>query len=423
MDTHRNGDSVPFARENLEITGHLDFNQFLFESVLSHIGAKECIDRTSALLCNPLIIVDGHFKIVHAAQADRVDDRYWNINLRMGYCSFEFITEVKKIESFLHAPEDEEPFLMTCPGSDTKRLVSKILFQGRLWGYAVLLDSRRPFSESDAEHLKTLSRLYSSFYVENDPFHADSVSAFYIDIIENGLPDASALRQMSRYLGERVTFPMVALCVNVTLYDGKGKSDSYLEHALTSYFPSAEIFVYEYLICLMMPLANFKNQAHAPSWTTFAETHALFLTLSRTMESWNDIQPHFNEAMQLARSSRLIYNVPGTYHAAHMTHLLPLLGMPEHALLSRVSPVIMALKRHDDAGDTPYLHILKALIECRFNKSKAASALFIHRNTLQYHLKKMEEIMAVSLEDSRHDLEWMYSLRILDLMDAQRHLT
>ena len=51
-----------------------------------------------------------------------------------------------------------------------------------------------------------------------------------------------------------------------------------------------------------------------------------------------------------------------------------------------------------------------------FNVGKTAEALYIHRNSLQYRLKKIEEILEVDLEDSMEYLDIVNCILVKRLM-------
>lgn len=60
---------------------------------------------------------------------------------------------------------------------------------------------------------------------------------------------------------------------------------------------------------------------------------------------------------------------------------------------------IMLLVQYDKENNTELLHTLKAYYICRFNISKTAKSLFLHRNTLTARLSLIKEIMGLTLED------------------------
>jgi DNA-binding PucR family transcriptional regulator len=63
----------------------------------------------------------------------------------------------------------------------------------------------------------------------------------------------------------------------------------------------------------------------------------------------------------------------------------------------------LALDAHAELVNT-----LRTLLECRLDRTATSAALHVHRNTLAYRLKRIEEITALDL-GSPHDLACVYA--------------
>ncbi len=65
-----------------------------------------------------------------------------------------------------------------------------------------------------------------------------------------------------------------------------------------------------------------------------------------------------------------------------------------------IHPAVERLWEYDKANNTSNVLCLKTFIESGFNISDASKILFMHYNTLLYHLKRIEEIAGISYRDS-----------------------
>jgi DNA-binding PucR family transcriptional regulator len=59
------------------------------------------------------------------------------------------------------------------------------------------------------------------------------------------------------------------------------------------------------------------------------------------------------------------------------------------------------------ADHAELLHTLHALVECRFDRTATSAALHVHRNTLAYRLRRIEELVGLDLGSPR-DLACIY---------------
>ena len=63
------------------------------------------------------------------------------------------------------------------------------------------------------------------------------------------------------------------------------------------------------------------------------------------------------------------------------------------------------LEMYDNANGSFLIDTLLNYYMCGFNVGKTAQMMYVHRNSLQYRLKKIEEILEISLDDSMEYLD------------------
>lgn len=86
-------------------------------------------------------------------------------------------------------------------------------------------------------------------------------------------------------------------------------------------------------------------------------------------------------------------------------HLLEILLWRSPRLAARLRARVLAPLADDDHGELA--HTLQALIGCRLDRTATSAALHIHRNTLAYRLRRIEEITGLDLGSPR-DLACVY---------------
>jgi len=86
-------------------------------------------------------------------------------------------------------------------------------------------------------------------------------------------------------------------------------------------------------------------------------------------------------------------------------HLLEILLERSPRVISRLRARVLAPLVQEDHGDLA--HTLHTLVACRLDRTAASAALHVHRNTLAYRIKRIEEITALDLGSPR-DLACIY---------------
>jgi purine catabolism regulator len=99
----------------------------------------------------------------------------------------------------------------------------------------------------------------------------------------------------------------------------------------------------------------------------------------------------------------------GTYR------LLLTLQEPD-ALRAFADSVLAALDRYDQEHDGELLPSLRAFLEHNARWEAAAAELYVHRHTLRYRVRKIEELTGRDLSSSHDRMEFWLALRARDLL-------
>jgi purine catabolism regulator len=119
-------------------------------------------------------------------------------------------------------------------------------------------------------------------------------------------------------------------------------------------------------------------------------------------------------ALQLCRSdgrAQAEFADLGTYQ------LLLSLQEPE-ALRTFADSVLASLDRYDEDHDGELVPSLRAFLERNARWEAAAKDLFIHRHTLRYRVRKIEDLSGRRLASARDRMEFFLALRARDLLVA-----
>jgi hypothetical protein len=93
-------------------------------------------------------------------------------------------------------------------------------------------------------------------------------------------------------------------------------------------------------------------------------------------------------------------------------HLLEILLAGSPRLAARLRERVLGPLAGEDHAELA--NTLRTLLDCRLDRTAASAALHVHRNTLAYRLKRIEEITALDLA-SPHDLACVYAALASDV--------
>jgi DNA-binding PucR family transcriptional regulator len=97
----------------------------------------------------------------------------------------------------------------------------------------------------------------------------------------------------------------------------------------------------------------------------------------------------------------------------------PLMRIPAHQLRRDILPAELRLLLDVDRDDN-LASTLRAYLDAGCSAQAAAEALAIHRTTLYYRLRRVEELTGLDLSDGRVRVSLHVGLILLDIMQASR---
>lgn len=88
----------------------------------------------------------------------------------------------------------------------------------------------------------------------------------------------------------------------------------------------------------------------------------------------------------------------------------------QQEILNYCNDKLKQLEMYDNANGSFLIDTLLNYYMCGFNVGKTADMMYVHRNSLQYRLKKIEEILEISLDDSMEYLDLVNCILVKRLM-------
>lgn len=98
-----------------------------------------------------------------------------------------------------------------------------------------------------------------------------------------------------------------------------------------------------------------------------------------------------------------------TFESCAVSYAMELIRNHAHVTISH--PALSVLGRYDCKNHTELKKTLKEYLNCERNYVKTAARLYIHRNSLLYRLKRIEELTGIDLDNEEIRLHLMLSYR------------
>ena len=358
------------------------------------------LNAASMKLGNSLIFSDINFKIISYSTSIPVTDFLWKEHIERGFCSYEFISAVRQLESVRKAAYTTDAVEVTCSESPYRKFSSKVFLKGNQVGFVLMIEGETTVTPSHIEAMSDISRAVSYTVAHYQPYLIQSGGRhqqLLYDLLIGTPPEALTIHLSSLRFPPR----MAALSLRPTRYLGVRHLREHVGPAILEALPNSHFTFHEDGIAVLLSLGNGADLSSEQLKTleTFAAAEHVRIGVANGFSS---IQ-HFARGYAQARSAltlgeRLDREQPVYRYLDYQFYDL-LAQVPKGTHLGLYChPALTLLRQYDSRGDGALYHTLRVYLECGCSIKEAADALFIHRNSLAYRLDRIAEIGQVDLE-------------------------
>lgn len=406
--------NLPDARDLL--TRLLEYRMRLdtwSEAVLSTMARdaplQEVFDVVATMFANPLMLSDSalYFVLTAGRLPDDFHDPFWSPAIETGVCPTEvyFDTWMRSAEN---AFSSERAYMVS--GAETggrTYLVRNLLVDGEYHGCIELVDVNAPLGPADLALADYVGDLLALILPRRAyPQIANSALGPFQELLAGNAVRPHVLEYGLAELGWSVGDTHYA--VHFSGADGAGELGPHLqaERRIAELYPHAQ-FVEDNGAHLMIardvdyPLAEFRAGL-LPGGPEGLRFIAGFSSLSddfSRLRTTADQAAFAYEQIKPYETDRYLATAMGFYDDCWFEDARRRLTDEGGDAVWLLDPAAVALARADERDGTAHVSTALAYLEHGCNATRTAEALFIHRNTLAYRLKRIKAISGLDLEN------------------------
>jgi hypothetical protein len=359
------------------------------------------LNAAATKLGNSLVFSDNEYRIISSSTSIPVVDRLWSMYISQGYCNYDFVMAAAQMESVRKASYTADAIEVTCSESPYRKLSSKVLHGGVQIGFVLMIASATPVLLAHFDMLRSVSQAlaytisnYATYLFQGIDRYQQLLYSLLIGAEPEDLaPQLSAL-----------SFPqhMAAVCIRQTRYLGQKHLKSSVGEGLNRVFPGARSACYMGCIAAILPLGSRIElaQSDLDTLSEFAESQFVKIGISHAFSLIENFSSHYAQASKaLDLAQRL----------GHTDSIVQFKDYQVQDLLSRTDgtadlglychPLLGLLRQYDHKNGTELYKTLRCFEETGGNLKNTAELLFIHRNSLVYRIRRIEEIGTIDLND------------------------
>ena len=363
-------------------------------------------DAGETLGC-PLLVINDTFRVIAHFSPSGFRDELFEKAVRHGEITYEAGAIISKSTAL----SSGEPDFVELIGSNHRRRFAPLISDGVRYGYLVCVDVGGILDSVDGETFSTVEAvLAKQLFVEESridkPF--ETAEEILMHLLGGGFPSAAyfRLQASSTYLADfhPAEFALIDLSAYRSLYSGKNQ----LKDELTYHFYNSHPFIYNGAVFMFL-----QKGYDVSAFFELADEFHLKIVIS---EPIGDLF----ELPEMYRSVRdgLTVAVQGNCRG----NVFPITALNTAVMLTKlakhpefVNPSIRRLAAYDKEKSAQYCETLYHYLVHNRSLKETGEAMFTHRNTVLYRIRRIRDEFGISIDDPDLHLGLLLSVSILIL--------
>lgn len=411
-----------------------DWNEHINTALMEDQNIQTLANLSKDVLKNPFIIFDpGYSVLAHTDNPAKDDEGYFMITDR-GYTPPQILAEIMQlnnnhnitIKTFVDRGKLKSPYIK----SIFPIKVNNIVVATFAMSYSV-----NDISQGIIDLLNHFIRKLSVWFKKMAP---DNISAGHVytdyeqlfNYILNHTIEEKDIDHIANIIGIPVQANFRMFVINLP----SSPMRKYILNRISERMPNLRGIIYEQAVMLVSIFSS-KYRKEAEFTESIYETlnkllneMSIICGSSRAFDTLYELRNAYIQAstaaelgnkMKNKRNSYNTYKAESTniyeYSDLYFYHMIEC-AAKEVTLDSLCIPQLKKLIAYDEKNGTDNYRVLTTFFEASRKTSKTADILHMHRNNVNYRIKRMDELFGINLEDADFCLKLQLSFKVLDLM-------
>ncbi len=387
----------------------------LLNALIERRGLQYIVNVASQVMNNPIFVYDTSWKILAKSNSRPEDEETWAKLFPEGHLVFKDLLEVERAGIFAQLLNDDKPIFGSFAFFPHRFLGCRVRDKGSVVGIVTMVEINKA-QAGDLELMVILSKciLFEMLYCGRTAMQRIPYFGLFKDLIEGNAQENEIQERLSSL---RLTLPNYMRLLFIEYVSQKpGLSIYYARETLNSLLHSSYSFIYDDSILLLINDTCYNDTTISLISKSFAGipirigVSRRFQNIMRLQEAYEQAKAAIRIYKKLAsKSSLCLYDNIYIYHFFET-------ASKEFDLRNFCDPLINCLENYDKKNHTCLKDTLEVYLESGRNIQIAAHQLHLHKNTLYYRIRKIEELCSTNLKDENVCFNLLFSFRILRII-------
>lgn len=364
----------------------------IINSFFEQDDLKQLAAEIGTLLDCPLLVLDDTFHIAAHFSLLDFSDTVFETAVRCREISYEVGAVISKNANLSTGKAD----FIKPDESQYKRRFAPLINCGVKLGYLICVDTDGHLQNVPEDIWKKIETvLAKQMFIEagrqDKPF--ETAEEILIHLLDGGFTSAAyfKLQVADTYLAE--LNPYAFALIDLTAYNSRTFEKRSLKSELKTLFANSHPFIYKGDVFLFLHSEN-----EIPAFRQLASDFELKVVVSEPINDIFDISksyPFVYDALKTAVENNFSGNIFTIAELRTLLMLNRIAGCKE-----LVCEKLKLLAEHDRKKDTEYCETVFRYLSCGRSLKNTCDALFTHRNTVLYRIRRIKEDFEIPIDES-----------------------
>lgn len=403
-----------------------DLETRLDDSLIRGCGLQELVDIMAPYFQNELSVVDSnHLILAHSYDSFRIlgrADSEAPRNSKM--VPLEIIGFFANNKRWVEMKTETQPFIYDEGIFDQRLLCVNIISDVEFNCRVMVGESDHPFRPYD-EHLLTFFAGYVRKAHERTLDGRESREIYTLHdalraVLNGDEVEPWRLKHGLSVMGHAKGAQLICICIRPEYLDDSTDTIAYFCSQMNRLFPGAAALEFNGNIICLGAIDRYgpSPDSFLKAVTPFVRDNNFRLGASEPFTDITLFKDHYRQA-EIAltygieeRPSQWVHR----FHEQAVNYMMRQAGK-ETGIRALCAQRVLALHDYDTANQSSYIETMDCYFENHLSITRTAEALKVHRATMVYRVKRIEEICGIDFQDAERNLFYQLSIRLLMLME------